>query len=123
MRSLEGANCADLPAFVIDKYFDVDAQRDRLHARVGEAICARCVVRDECLDEALSAPNLPTRGILGGVTVAQIRKARSWRNYEQGHRDRPPRADRPDWLPMTEATQQVEQDRLERDPDEPPIER
>lgn len=36
-----------------------------------------------------------------------------WRSYELGLRETPPPYERPDWLPMTEATNTVEQGRVE----------
>jgi|GEM_PF-2129503 len=117
--SLEGANCADLPAVAIDKYFDCNVAREPFRAKVAKMICARCIVRTECLEEALVMPNLQTRGVIAGVNAAQVHDARRWRIYEQGITDKVPIASRPDWLPMTEATHHVEQLRLERDHDEP----
>jgi hypothetical protein len=117
--SLEGANCADLPPVAIDKYFDCDVAREPFRAKVAKMICARCVVRAECLDEALVMPNLQRRGVIAGLSVNQVHAARRWRIYEQGITDKVPEARRPDWLPMTEATHHVEQLRLELDPDEP----
>jgi hypothetical protein len=120
VRSFEGANCGDLPPFVADKYFDCNVQREPLKAMVAKAICDRCVVRDECREEALNMIYLPKRGVIGGVTAAEVHAARSWRNYEQGMSDSVPRSRRPEWLPMTDATHFVEQVRVELDPDEPP---
>lgn len=113
MRAMEGANCADLPAFVIDKYFDCKVGTEPFRARVAKAICGHCVVLELCRDEALNQANLPERGVLGGVNVVEIRRARAWRSYELGLRETPPPYERPDWLPMTEATNTVEQGRVE----------
>jgi hypothetical protein len=121
--SLEGANCADLPGFVIDKYFDSDINREPLRAMVARAICARCVVREECRDQALTMPGLQHRGIIGGVTAHEIRRARGWSANEAGVTDRVPPGFRPDWLKRTDATETVEQGRVESDADEPPMER
>lgn len=118
MNRLEGANCADLPPFVIDKYFDCDAQKDRLLAMVAKAICEHCVVRDACREEALHAPQLPDRGVVGGVSATEVRRARAWRRYELGLTDAPPRVTRPDWLTRPEAAETIEQGRVEEDPDE-----
>jgi hypothetical protein len=120
VRSFEGANCGDLPPFVVDKYFDCNVHREPLKARVALAICGRCVVREPCLEEALTMPYLPSRGVIGGVTVSEVHAARSWRFYEQGITDHVPRPRRPEWLPMTDATHGVEQVRLDLDPNEPP---
>lgn len=122
MISLEGANCADLPGFVIDKYFDADAGRDRLRANVAKAICSHCVVLKECRELALNMPALPKRGIIGGVTASQLKRARKWRLYELGIVERVPNVERPDWLSRPDAAETVEQGRLESDQDEPPIE-
>ena len=123
MNRLEGANCADLPGFVIDKYFNSSVQQEPLQAMVGFAICRRCVVREACRDQALNMPGLQAKGIIGGVSVAEIRRARKWRDYEEGFTDQVPAGVRPDWLPRSEAAETVEQARLESDSDEPPIER
>jgi hypothetical protein len=123
MRSLEGANCADLPGFVIDKYFDCNVHKEPLRARIGFAICHRCVVQEACRDEALNMPGLPARGIIGGVAVADIRRARTWRDFENGSTDRVPQGPRPEWLELSDAAQTVEQMRVEDDPDVPGDER
>lgn len=119
MNSLEGANCADLPGFVIDKYFDCNASTEPLRRDVALAICGRCVVREVCRDEALNAPNRRERGVIGGVTAGELARARAWRSYEQGIIDAPPSGPRPDWLARTDATETAEQARLEADTDEP----
>lgn len=123
MNGLEGANCADLPGFVIDKYFDCNASSEPLKAMVARAICSHCVVLEACREQAFNMPLLPTRGILGGVSLAEIQRARSWRQYESGLRDTAPNRPRPSWLTRPEATETVEQTRVESDPDEPEIER
>jgi hypothetical protein len=117
--SLEGANCAGLPAFVIDKYFDCDAGREPLKAMVAMAICHRCLVIEECRTLALNQPDLQPRGVIGGVTAHEIRRARAWRQYEQGVTDQVPPVSRPEWLARAEASETAEQGRLEVDPDEP----
>jgi len=121
--SLEGANCGGLPGFVIDKYFYCDAAQEPLKAMVAKAICARCVVVEECRDQALNQPFLQDHGVIGGVAANEIRRARAWRSYEQGLREQPPATARPPWLKRTDATETIEQGRLEDDPDEPPIDR
>lgn len=103
MNRLEGANCADLPGFVIDKYFDCDVGRERFRAQVGMAICSNCVVMEACLSTALTMPQLPPRGVLGGVAVSEIRRARAWQSYETGQRPTPPPVIRPRWLPYSDA--------------------
>lgn len=118
MRSLEGANCADLPGFVIDKYFDSNVAHEPFRARVAKAICSRCVVLETCRDEALNMAGLPERGVIGGVAVVEIRRARAWRSYELGLRAQPPAGDRPSWLERPEAAETVEQGLIEADPDE-----
>ena len=123
MNRLEGANCADLPGFVIDKYFNCSVQREPLQAMVGLAICRNCVVLDACREQALNMPGLQAKGIIGGVAVADIRRARRWRAYELGVSDQVPNVQRPDWLQRTEATETAEQGRLESDQDEPRVER
>jgi hypothetical protein len=123
VNRLEGANCADLPGFVIDKYFGSSVQKEPLRAMVGFAICQRCVVREACRDQALNMPGLPAKGVIGGVAVAEIRRARKWRDYETGITEPVPTVERPEWLPRSDATETVEQVRIEADGDEPPIER
>lgn len=123
MRGLEGANCADLPGFVIDKYFDCHPTREPLRAMVARAICANCVVIEECRTEVLQMANLPHRGIIAGVSTDSVRIARRWQAYETGIVDRIPPKPRPEWLPRSEAAETIEQARVENDPDEPPIER
>lgn len=123
MTWLEGANCADLPGFVIDKYFNCNEHKEPLQAAVGRAICGHCVVREECREQALNMPGLQTHGIIGGVNAFEIRRARAWRRYEVGITDAPPRSKRPEWLSRPDAAETVEQDRVESDPDEPEIER
>lgn len=123
MNGLEGANCADLPGFVIDKYFDCNVGREPLRAMVGQAICSNCVVIEACRQEALTMPNPPTRGIIAGVSAQSVRDARRWQAYEAGIVDAVPPVPRPEWLPRSEAADTVEQGRLEDDLDEPPIER
>jgi hypothetical protein len=112
-----------MPGFVVDKYFDCETNREPLKAMVARAICSRCVVLEECRDQALTMPGLQHRGIIGGVTAHEIRRARSWSAYEAGVTDRVPPGTRPDWLKRTDATETVEQERVESDADEPPIER
>lgn len=119
MNRLEGANCADLPAFVIDKYFDCNAATEPLRRDVALAICGRCVVREACRDDALNHPSRRERGVIGGVTANELTRARAWLSYEQGAIEYPPRGQRPDWLVRTEATETAEQARLEVDADEP----
>lgn len=118
MNRLEGANCADLPGFVIDKYFGCDGGREPLRLMVARAICARCVVLEACREQALNMPALPTRGVMAGATMAEIRRGRRWRAYESGLTDQVPTEPRPDWLARTEATEIVEAARIELDPDE-----
>ena len=118
MRSLEGANCADLPGFVIDKYFGANVARQPFLARTAKAICSHCVVMEECRSEALTMPYLPKRGVIGGVNVSEIHDARAWQRYESGEIDRPPTRPRPEWLTRSDADEIVEQARLEQDPDE-----
>lgn len=116
--SLEGASCADLPGFVVDKYFDCDAGREPLKAMVAKAICRNCVVLDECRSEALSMPRLPDRGVLGGASVTEVEAARHWRLFEQGLRETAPVRLRPTWLAMPDATYDTERMRLGDDPEE-----
>ena len=122
MRPFEGANCADLPAFVIDKYFGSNAHLERFNAEVARAICSHCVVLELCRDEALTMYHPPKRGIIAGISAHELSSARRWRMYEQGLTDQVPRPTRPSWLTQTDATERAEQSRLEADPDEPPPE-
>jgi hypothetical protein len=110
---MEGANCADLPPFVIDKYFGCKVNVEPFRARVARAICSHCAVIELCRDEALNQIHLPERGVLAGVNVVEIRRARAWRSYELGLQEAPPLYERPSWLPMTDATNTVEQSRFE----------
>lgn len=119
MSRLEGANCADLPGFVIDKYFGCNVGREPLLAKVAIAICENCVVMTECRDAALNQPKLQSSGVIGGVTAAEIHRARRWHNYELGFAPKPPPdGKRPTWLHIPDAAERVEQGRLEDDPDE-----
>ena len=123
MRRLEGANCAGLPGFVIDKYFNCHVAHEPLQAMAAKAICARCVVQLECRDQALNMAGLQERGVIGGVTAIEIRRARRWRAYESGLTDQTPPYPRPEWLHRPDAAEVIEQWRVEIDPDEPTIER
>jgi hypothetical protein len=118
VNRLEGANCSGLPGFVIDKYFDCNASAEPLRRMVALAICANCQVVDACREQALNGPRVP-RGVIGGVTAVELNRAKQWRRYEQGLTEVVPSEPRPGWLPMTDATQIVEQGRVEGDPDEP----
>lgn len=118
MNRLEGANCADLPGFVIDKYFNCHTGTEPLKRMVALAICANCPVVEPCREQALNGPRVP-HGVIGGVTASELDRAKRWRRYEQGLTDRIPQMPRPGWLRMTDATQIVEQARIEGDPDEP----
>lgn len=120
MRSLEGANCSDLPGFVVDKYFDCNVGREPLRAKVAKAICSNCAVQDDCRAEALTMAKLPDRGIIGGVHARALKDARAWLRFEHGLTDHPPRATRPEWLDLSDAAQTIEEFRTETDPDEPP---
>lgn len=122
MNRLEGANCADLPAFVIDKYFDCDGGKEPFHRQVALQICARCIVREACREQALNGPKRE-RGVIGGLTATQLDNAKQWRRYEIGARAKVPEGARPDWLERPEAAETFEQGLIESDPDEPPIER
>lgn len=122
MNRLEGANCADLPGFVIDKYFNCHAANEPLKRQVALAICGRCAVREACRDQAMNGPS-PQRGVVGGLVANQIRIARAWRSFEIGARDTAPNDPRPDWLLRPDAAETVEQGLVENDPDEPLIER
>ena len=95
MNRLEGANCAGLPGFVIDKYFDCDAGKEPLKRDVALAICGRCVVREACRDQAMNGPKRD-RGVIGGLTAAQLDNARQWRAYEIGARPKLPEGRRPE---------------------------
>jgi len=123
VNRLEGANCADLPGFVIDKYLDCNVGTERFYANVARAICDHCIVQPDCRDQALNMPGLQKRGIIGGVSAMEIHHARRWRAYESGITDQVPRCARPDWLGRPEAVEMVEQLRVEVDPDEPSVER
>lgn len=109
MRSLEGASCADLPAFVIDKYFNANVGTQPFLARTARAICGHCVVLQECREEALNMPHLQKGGVIGGVAAAEIRRARAWRSYELGRLAAPPLRDRPEWLTRPDAAETIEQ--------------
>ena len=106
--TLEGSACSDLPAVAVDRYF-TDASGSSFEAKTGKAICSRCVVVDECRTAALSVPYLPTSGVIGGVSASAIWNARSWRNYENGHTDSPPRVGRPEWLERPDSTEAAEE--------------
>ena len=115
-RSLEGASCAELDLSVVDKFFDNPT--DKLYTKAAKNICSRCVVRPDCLTGAMNGP-APTSGIVAGYSAGEITTARRWRAYELGIRDTPPNRDRPEWLSRPDATETVEQGRIEDDPDEP----
>ena len=118
MNRLEGANCADLPGFVVDKYFDCHAANEPLLRDVALAICRRCVVIEECRDQAFNGP-WRGRGVIGGVTAGELRTGREWRAYELGYRDQVPRSPRPEWLQRPEAAETAEEAELAADDDEP----
>lgn len=114
----EGANCADLPSFVVDKYFFCNVQREPFLAQTARAICARCVVVEQCRQEALTMPYLQASGVIGGVAASDIRRARAWRRYELGLSTAVPNKPRPAWLARSDAAEIAEQVRIESDPDE-----
>lgn len=93
---IEGATCDELNYVVIDKYF-VDPET-AFARRTGIAICSHCVVIDECRENALNATMLPRKGIVAGVLAREIWAARSWRNFDNGVTDTPPRVERPEWF-------------------------
>jgi hypothetical protein len=119
VNPLEGANCADLPGFVVEKYFECHSRYEPLKRMVALAICGNCDVLEACRTQALNTPTPPTRGVIAGMPATHMKTARAWRRYEQGDTEKPPRSPRPAWLPMTDATEAVERIRLEDDPDEP----
>ena len=112
----EGAACDELAAVVMDKYF-ADPQTS-FARNTGKAICARCVALPECRRAAFNATMLPKSGVVAGDSVSKIWAARSWRNYESGITDHPPKVDRPDWLPFPESADVVEHTRMIEDGDE-----
>ena len=118
MNRLEGANCAGLPAFVIDKYFDCDGGREPFRRQVALQICARCLVREACREDALNGPRRE-RGVIGGLTAPELRNAKQWRAYEVGARSAVPRGERPEWLERPDAAETTEQTMHDDDPDEP----
>lgn len=112
-NELDGAACAELNPAVAHKFFDIDYNRDVVRRRAAQNICARCVVAPECLQQALHGPGLQPRGVVAGISVGAIRRARSWLAYESGVLDRPPDSTRPDWLQRPEAAETVEQTLVE----------
>lgn len=67
---IEGAACAELPPQVVDKYFYSNSHPMNFQAQVARAICAHCVVRLECLEQALIFP--PERGTQAGKSRKEI---------------------------------------------------
>lgn len=109
----ETGQCYDLPPAVVDKYFNSNVHREPRLADVAKAICARCVILDQCHADTLSRPVKGQTGIRAGLPVNQYDIARAWISYENGHRETPPRDRRPEWLARSEAAEQVEQMRTE----------
>lgn len=108
-----GAACDELPAVAIDKYY---AQPETSFARrTGKAICSRCVALIDCREAALNARNLPRNGVVAADSVSTLWAARSWRNYETGVTDTPPKVERPEWLERPDAAEIVEHTRLMED--------
>ena len=105
--SLEGASCADLNPLVIDKFFAPGATP--IYRKAARNICARCVVLDDCRLNALRFALTRGFGIVGGMSPEDLKRARACELFENGERDTPPRGERPDWLPRSEATETVEQ--------------
>ena len=111
---------------VVDQFFHSSNERgsteQRVYAKAARNICARCVANPECLEDALDGPRVG-RGIRAGLSVNEINLGRSWRAYEQGLTDTPPKTGpRPSWLAMTDATHLVEAMRLRDDTDEEVVE-
>ncbi len=92
--NLEGGACTELPVQVVDKYFDIDASKQRWEARTAKAICGRCAIQAVCLDAAINR-TAPLRGIVGGVSANQIKTLREWRSYDNGTRENKPDHARP----------------------------
>jgi hypothetical protein len=112
--TLEGANCGGLPGVIVDKYFDCNSAREPLKAMVAKAICGRCIVREDCLEDALHGNGMD-RGIVAGITAHALDRGRAWRRYELGYRDAVPNRPRPEWLTRPEAAETVEQMRVEEE--------
>lgn len=60
----EQASCRGLPT---EEFFT----ESRTGARRIKQICARCPVRQQCLDEAIRAEDTSRYGIFGGLTAAE----------------------------------------------------
>jgi hypothetical protein len=99
----------------VDKYL-IDPEPG-FARKVGKMICNNCFVMMQCRLLALSGRRLE-HGIHGGVTANEINTARSWRDYENGLLDKPPRERRPEWLPFPESAQLIESLRVDGDSDE-----
>lgn len=72
---LPNGNCADLLPQVYDKYFLANTSPGQFRAAVARAICANCVVRIECLEQAIYQP--PPRGTLAGKNRRELLDIRS----------------------------------------------
>jgi hypothetical protein len=106
--SPNGPNCADLPPQAIDKMFNGEGEPKSVYTKAAKNICARCVVVQECRDDALYGPTPIKRGVRGGLAANELRRARAWLSYEQGVTDKVPREGRPEWLPRAESAEIVE---------------
>lgn len=66
------ANCRDLP---VNVFFPVSAHE----VPAAKAVCARCAVRDDCLEYALKVPSGQDAGIFGGTDERERRRLRRQR--------------------------------------------
>lgn len=111
-QQTETGNCYDLPPHIYDKYFDADATRDVFLTKTAKAICSHCVILEDCREAALATAT-PQRGVVGGVSANEIRRAKAWRRYEVGDTEAVPRERRPEWLQLPEAGEVIESARSE----------
>lgn len=110
MKRLEGGECADLPAFIIERYFEANGALHLRRSNVAKAICSQCVVLEQCRMQALNAAEPTHRGVIGGATGWEIKRARQWRLYELGYRTKLPEGPRPEWLTRPEAANAADRD-------------
>ncbi|RAN77983.1 hypothetical protein B5P43_18300 [Bacillus sp. SRB_336] len=92
---IEGAACADLPPFVVAKYFNINTHTQVWEKKTAKAICGNCAVQALCLEAAVAQPQNQIQGITAGLTAGEIKAVRKWRDYDLGRTDTPPDRPRP----------------------------
>jgi len=54
-ESLRRGACMELPPVIVDKYFGAGYYANPFEYRTAQAICQRCVVQRECLEDAITS--------------------------------------------------------------------